>query len=155
VDRAGAPSVGFWTYVRHARILVAISAPLIYICLAPMLLLDLFISLYHAVCFPIYGIPKIRRRDYIIFDRGRLRYLNVLERLNCVYCSYANGLAAYVAEIAARTEQHWCPIKHSRRPKTAHSRYAHFLPYQDRAAYSEQIEKIRHDFSDIGRPGQD
>jgi hypothetical protein len=131
-----------------------LSAPLIYACLAPMVLLDLFISLYQAVCFPIYGIPKVRRAAYFVFDRGRLRYLNVLERLNCFYCSYANGLAAYVAEIAGRTEQHWCPIKHGRDPQSPHARYARFLPFEDRAAYGERIEEIRHDFRDIKKSVQ-
>jgi len=46
-------------------------------------------------------------------DRSKLHYLNALESLNCV-CCYANGLTAFVAEIAGRTEQHWCPIKHAR-----------------------------------------
>ena len=35
--------------------------------------------------------------------------------INCIYRSYANGLCSYVTEVAARTEQHWCPIKHARR----------------------------------------
>jgi hypothetical protein len=52
--------------------------------------------------------PKVRRSDYIILDRQKLRYLNSIERLNCAYCGYANGAIAYVQEIAGRTEQHWC-----------------------------------------------
>jgi len=102
-----------WEYFRHSRLLVTLSAPLIYLCLVPFLLLDLLIFVYQAICFPIYGIPKVQRADCFMFDRGKLLYLNVLERLNCVYCSYANGLITYVAEIVARTEQHWCPIKHA------------------------------------------
>jgi hypothetical protein len=46
---------------------------------------------------------------------------------NCRYCSYANGLIAYVAEIAGRTEQHWCPIKHSQGIPIHHSRYDQFF----------------------------
>jgi hypothetical protein len=112
-------------------------------------LLDLFVSMYQAVCFPVYGIPKVRRNDYLVIDRKKLRYLNLLEGVNCLYCSYANGLLAYVVEIVARTEQHWCPIRHSRRIRNAHDRYSHFLPYGDAGAYREQIEKVRCDFSDI------
>jgi hypothetical protein len=99
--------------------------------------LDLAVAIYQAICFPIYGIPKVRRADYLIFDRGRLGYLNPIEKLGCVYCSYANGLLSYVTEIAARTEQYFCPIKHAHRMVRPHSRYAHFLPYGDAAAYRD------------------
>jgi len=32
-------------------------------------------------------------------DRHHLAYLNVIEKLNCEYCGYANGVFAYVREI--------------------------------------------------------
>jgi hypothetical protein len=101
------------------------------------------------VCFPIYGIPKVRPDDYFIFDRSKLLYLNGMERLNCGYCSYVNGLMAYVAEIAGRTEQHWCPIKHNRETPTPHSRYAGFLPYGDAVAYRERVDEVRSSFDDL------
>jgi hypothetical protein len=136
-------------YVVHSRVLAVATAPFIYACFIPFVLLDLFVSVYQAVCFPVYGVPKARRRDYMAIDRNKLRYLNAIEGLNCMYCSYANGLLAYVVEIAARTEQHWCPIKHSRRIQHAHDRYSHFLPYGDAGAYREQIDKVRDDFKDL------
>jgi hypothetical protein len=136
-------------YVLHSRVLAIVTAPFIYAVFVPFVLLDLFVTLYQAVCFPVYGIPKARRRDYIAIDRNKLRYLNALEGLNCMYCSYGNGVLAYVAEIAGRTEQHWCPIKHARRVQNVHDRYAHFLPYGDAAAYREGIDKVRCDFKDL------
>ena len=136
-------------YVLQSRILAILTAPFIYACIIPFALLDLFVSLYQAVCFPVYGIPKARRRDYMAIDRNKLRYLNAVEGLNCLYCSYANGLLAYVVEIAGRTEQHWCPIKHARRIQNAHDRYAHFLPYGDAQSYREEIDKVRDDFKDL------
>ena len=136
-------------YVLHSRILAIMTAPFIYACIIPFALLDLFVSLYQAVCFPVYGIPKARRRDYIAIDRNKLRYLNALEGLNCMYCSYANGLLAYVVEIAGRTEQHWCPIRHARRIQHAHDRYSHFLPYGDAPVYRERIDEVRDDFKDL------
>jgi hypothetical protein len=136
-------------YILHSRFFAIVTAPFIYACIVPFVLLDLFVSLYQAVCFPVYGIPKARRRDYMAIDRNRLRYLNALEGLNCMYCSYANGLLAYVVEIAGRTEQHWCPIKHARRIQHAHDRYSHFLPYGDASAYRERLEKVRDDFKDL------
>jgi hypothetical protein len=136
-------------YVLHSRFFAIVTAPFIYVCIVPFALLDLFVSTYQAICFPVYGIPKARRRDYMAIDRNKLRYLNALEGLNCMYCSYANGLLAYVVEIAGRTEQHWCPIRHARRIQHAHDRYSHFLPYGDAVAYRQKIEKVREDFKDL------
>lgn len=140
------------SYVLHSRFFAVVTAPFIYACIIPFVLLDLFISTYQAVCFPVYGIPKARRSDYIAIDRNKLRYLNALEGLNCMYCSYGNGLLAYVVEIAGRTEQHWCPIKHARRIQNAHDRYSHFLPYGDAATYRKEIDKVRDDFKDLEAP---
>jgi hypothetical protein len=136
-------------YVLHSRFFAILTAPFIYACFIPFVLTDLFVSVYQAVCFPVYGIPKARRKDFIAIDRNKLRYLNFLEGLNCMYCSYSNGMLAYVVEIAGRTEQHWCPIKHARRIQNAHDRYSHFLPYGDAAAYREQLDKVRDDFKDL------
>lgn len=141
--------VGLATYILHSRFLVAATAPLIYLCFFPFLLLDFFLSIYQLVCFSVYDIPKVRRSDYILFDRGHLAYLNLLERLNCAYCSYANGLCAYVTEIAARTEQHWCPIKHAQRLRSPHSRYQRFFDYGDAQRYHSELERVRSDFVDI------
>jgi len=138
-----------WQYLWHSPFLVVLSAPLIYICLIPFLLLDAFVSIYQRVCFPIYGIPTVQRGRYFIFDRGKLHYLNLLERINCSYCSYANGLIAYVAEVAGRTEQHWCPIKHSRNAPKQHSRYSKFLPYGDAAAYRAHLKEVEVAFDDL------
>jgi hypothetical protein len=140
-------------YVLHSRFFAVVTAPFIYACIIPFALTDLFVSLYQAVCFPVYGIPKARRQDYIAIDRNKLRYLNALEGLNCMYCSYSNGLLAYVVEIAGRTEQHWCPIKHARRIQHAHDRYSHFLPYGDASAYRERIDEVRDDFKDLKDKG--
>lgn len=139
------------SYIVHSRFFAILTAPFIYACFIPFVFLDLFVSVYQAVCFPVYGVPKARRRDYMAIDRNKLRYLNAIEGLNCMYCSYANGLLAYVVEVAGRTEQHWCPIKHARRVQHTHDRYSHFLPYGDAKAYRERGEKVRDDFKDLKR----
>jgi hypothetical protein len=136
-------------YLLHSRFFAFVTSPFIYALIIPFVLLDLFVSVYQAVCFPVYGIPKARRRDYIAIDRNKLRYLNALEGLNCMYCSYGNGVLAYTVEIAGRTEQHWCPIKHARRVQNVHDRYANFLPYGDAAAYRKELDKVRCDFKDL------
>jgi hypothetical protein len=137
------------TYLRDAPIGNIISTPFILACLFPFVALDIVVSLYHFVCFPIYGIPKVKREEYLIFDRRYLNYLNPLEKLNCAYCSYANGLIGYIQEVAARTEQYWCPVKHARRIKTLHSRYHQFLNYGDAETYRTEIERVRRNFKDI------
>lgn len=138
-----------WKHIRHARFLVILSVPLIYACAIPFVFLDLFVTIYQAVCFPIYGVPKVRRRDYLVFDRGRLAYLNAIEKVGCVYCSYANGLLAYVAEIAGRTEQRFCPIQHAHSPAQPHSRYPLFIPYGDARAFRAQSETLSRDYHDL------
>jgi hypothetical protein len=138
-----------WKHLRNTHWLVIVSSPLIYGCAIPFLWLDLAVMIYQAVCFPIYGIPKVRRRDYLIYDRGHLAYLNTIEKIGCVYCSYANGLLAMISEIAARTEQHFCPIKHARRLAKEHSRYSKFLPYGDAKAYRTQSDTVAQDYQDL------
>jgi len=129
-------------YILNAHPLTALTAPVIYSLIVPLLLLDLSVSIYQAVCFPAYGIEKVRRKDYFIFDRHHLAYLNALEKLNCAYCSYANGLIAFVREIAARTEQYWCPIKHARRVIGAHEHYREFVEYGDADAFRARSDAL-------------
>lgn len=136
-------------YLMNSRLLVLFTAPFIWMCLIPIVLVDLIGSLYQAVCFPIYGIPKVHRRDYLAFDRHHLAYLNTIEKLNCEYCAYANGILAYFTEIAARTEQYWCPIKHARCVKCAHSRYKKFVDFGDAENYRHNLEDIRRSFQDL------
>jgi hypothetical protein len=140
-------------YITHARLLVVITAPFIYALIVPLVLLDLFVSLYQAVCFPVYGIAKVRRGEYLVFDRHHLAYLNALEKLNCAYCSYANGLIAYVREIASRTEEYWCPIKHARRTIGAHARYAGFEDYGDAEAFRRDLAAHRRSLGRDEGPG--
>ncbi len=130
-------------YVLGANPLIMLTSPVIYAGIVPFLLLDLFVSVFQAVCFPIYGIAKVRRADYFVFDRHHLAYLNALEKLNCAYCSYANGLIAYAREISARTEQYWCPIKHARRVIGTHARYALFDDYGNGEGYLQRLEELR------------
>lgn len=137
------------SYLLHSSILAYITAPIIYSGIVPFWLLDLFLTIYQGICFPVYGIPKVKRADFFIFDRANLKYLNLLERFNCWFCSYGNGLFAFATEIAARTEQHWCPIKHAQRLRSPHSRYARFFDYGDARRYQQQVETVRNDFVDL------
>lgn len=130
------------SYVLGARPLIALTAPIIYVLIVPLSLLDLSITIYQAICFPIYGIDKVHRCDYLVFDRRYLGYLNALEKFNCLYCSYAIGLIGYVREIGSRTEGYWCPIKHARKVVGAHSRYKEFASFGDAQGYRDEIVEI-------------
>lgn len=143
---------GLLTFLTQSRLLVLLTAPIIYAGWIPFLLLDLFVSLYQAICFPVYGIPKVRRADYLIFDREELPYLNLIEKFNCFYCSYGNGIAAYVREVAARTEQYWCPIKHARRVKAAHELYPNFFDFGDAEAYQQGLARLRKQYEESEGP---
>ncbi|MGQ9427128.1 hypothetical protein ACXYTJ_15500 [Gilvimarinus sp. F26214L] len=138
------------SYIARAKPLHVITAPVIYGMVIPIALFDLFLNLYQQICFRAYGIPRVRRADYMVLDRHQLSYLNGLEKLNCLYCSYGNGMVAFAREVLARTEQYWCPIKHAKRVKGAHNRYRKFVEYGDAKAYREQLPKLRRDFEDKG-----
>ena len=130
-------------------------SPVIYGMIVPAVILDIFVTLYHTVCFPVYGIPKVRRSDYIIFDRHKLGYLNLLEKINCNYCAYLNGLIAYTQEIAALTEQHFCPITHAKKPRRTHSRYHLFFRYGDAERYKNELAELREKFEDLKEQAED
>jgi len=120
-----------------------ITGPIIYSMIIPLVITDLFITFYQLTCFPIYGIKKVRRGDYIVFDRQQLNYLNFIEKFHCTYCAYGSGMIAYISEIVARTEQYFCPIKHARKILGTHTRYARFLAYGDAENYEEKLEEYR------------
>jgi hypothetical protein len=136
-------------YLKEAALFNILTVPFIWFCLLPAFFMDAVVSLYQAICFPIYKIPKVKRSKYIVIDRHSLSYLNLIEKLNCFYCGYFNGLIAYVREVAGRTEQYWCPIKHARRTSAFHNRYSKFLEYGDAEGYRKNLEKIRGEFDDI------
>jgi len=120
-----------------------ITGPIIYAMIIPLVITDLFISFYQLTCFPIYGIKKVRRSDYIIFDRQHLDYLNFIEKFHCTYCAYGSGMIAYISEIVARTEQYFCPIKHARKILGSHARYARFLEFGEAENYQVKLEEYR------------
>jgi hypothetical protein len=89
-----------------------LTAPLIWIPIIPIAATDLFLEIFHRIAFPIYGLPLVKRSQYIKIDRHKLKYLTFSEKLSCVYCGYVNGFAAYFVRVAGDTENYWCGIKH-------------------------------------------
>ena len=134
---------GVISYLLTASWLSVLTAPVIYALLLPMLLLDVSITVYQQICFRAYGIPHVKRSDYFVYDRAHLAYLNLIEKINCAYCSYGNGLMAYGREVVARTEQYWCPIKHARKIMAAHPYYTGFVDFGDAQSYKDELENLR------------
>ena len=126
-----------------ARLRNLIAAPFIYAVIIPIALLDFLASSYQHVCFRLWNIPRVKRREFVIIDRHRLGYLNWIQKFNCLYCEYSNGVLPYVVEIASRTEQYWCPIKHAVRPNNPHKRYYEFIDYGDGEELDEKWERRR------------
>jgi hypothetical protein len=134
---------GVLAYLLTANWLTLLTAPVIYALIVPILFLDVSITVYQHICFRAYGLPRVKRSDYFVFDRAHLAYLNLIEKVNCAYCSYGNGVMAYGREVVARTEQYWCPIKHARKIMAAHPYYTGFVDFGDAQSYKDQLEELR------------
>ncbi|RPI55571.1 MAG: hypothetical protein EHM55_07490 [Acidobacteria bacterium] len=136
---------GIPRFLRESSLLNVATAPIIYAMILPIALLDLSMTMFQAICFRAYGIARVKRSAYIVIDRQHLAYLNAIEKLNCVYCGYANGVFAYVREIAGRTEQYWCPIRHAKRVRAPHTHYRQFVDYGDAEGYRRRLIRLRSD----------
>jgi len=130
-------------YVLRSDLLTIVTAPVIYSLIVPFVVMDVWVSLYQALCFRAWGVVPVRRLAFFAIDRHNLAYLNGLEKVNCLFCSYANGVLGYVREVAARTEQYWCPIRHARRTRNPHEHYRNFTPYGDAAGYRGSLPSLR------------
>ncbi len=131
----------YWLLTVSPRHLL--SGPFIYGLIIPLLIFDIGISVYQSVCFRLYGVPRVKRSDHLIFDHQHLAYLNIFEKFHCLYCSYATGLISFAREIASRTEQYWCPIKHAHKLVDVHHRYADFLDFGNAEGYQKNMDEIR------------
>jgi len=108
-----------------------ISIPFIYSMIVPSVLLHLFLFIYQQTALRLYQIPLVSLKDYVTFDRKELDYLNSIQKINCLYCSYVNGLFSYAVEIAGRTERYRCPIKNAKKMNGWHDRQEWFADYGD------------------------
>jgi hypothetical protein len=134
--------ISTWNYIKGADPKIVATAPLIYFGIFPLVLLHLYIVSYQALCFPAYGIPKVKVRKYFIFDRARAPFLNIIQKINCVYCSYGVGVIAAAMEVASLTEMYWCPLKHAKKMVLGyHERYGEFAEYGDAEGFQEKFMK--------------
>lgn len=131
------------SFLRTSPLMMFVTAPVIYSVAIPIAMLDLFVTVYQTICFPVYGIPKVKRSEYVVMDRKYLAYLNVIQKINCIYCEYGNGVIAYAREVASRTEWFWCPIKHAKKAKGLHEHYYDFIDYGDDENFQQKWDDLR------------
>lgn len=142
---------GVLPWLRKSELRNIVSAPFIYAMVVPFVMLDIFLFVYQSVCFPLYRIPKVRRSNYVVVDRHHLGYLNAIEKVNCMFCGYVDGLLAYTRQIVSRTEMYWCPIKHARKVLDPHRRYARFTDFEAGEDYEAHVNNMRKKLSAEGR----
>lgn len=135
-------------WFREVPILHFLGAPVIYGMIFPVVLFDIALFIYQQTVFRIFKFKLIKRSDYILFDHHYLGYLNPIEKLNCLYCSYVNGLMLYASAIAGRTELYFCPIKHAKKIANEHIFYENFLSYGDEKEYQEKLKELRENSKD-------
>lgn len=82
------------SYLLESRPLNPLAVPIIYSMIVPIALLEVWMSLYQWICFPLFGIRRVQRRDYIVVDRHELSYLNGIEKLNCVFAAMPTACSA-------------------------------------------------------------
>ena len=126
----------------YKRLRHAASTPFILGMVVPIVFLDACMEAYHQVAFPLYGLPKNKRENYIRIDHQKLSYLKPMDKVWCMYCGYANGLFAYAVKVAGDTEKYWCGVKHKQYNGDDFVPQPHqegFLEYDDEEAYREFV----------------
>jgi hypothetical protein len=111
--------------------------------IVPSIILHIFLFIYQQTAFRLYKIPLVRIKDYVIFDRKQLDYLNIIQKINCLYCSYVNWLYQYGVEIAWRTEKYWCPIKNAKKKLWEHEWEEYFADYWDAKWFKETLQSLK------------
>lgn len=129
-----------------------VGAPIIYAMIVPVVICDIFLEIYHHTVFPIFGIRKVKRHQYIrIADRAELPYLTWYEKLNCAYCGYVNGWFHYASVIAGRTENYFCAIAHlETRGYIPSEHEKSFAKYGDERALRRRYARHEEDFGEKG-----
>ena len=130
---------------------MVLAAVISYCMLIPIVFFDISLEIYHRICFWIYGISYIKRSEYISLDRRKLKYLSLGDKINCIYCGYANGFMYYAYTIISETERYWCPIKHQKKQSTlevknklkllAPPHHKSFVDFGDKEGLKEYIKK--------------
>lgn len=119
-----------------------ISMPVILILIIPIVIMDISLEIYHRICFSLYRIPYIKRRNYIQIDRHKLKYLNWIQKIFCLYCGYANGVTSYWVKIAGETERYWCGIRHKKNLDFVEPKHhKDFVKYDNKVDFDKKYKK--------------
>ena len=133
--------------IKHRKFRHLLPAPFIFLAVIPLVILDLYIEIYHRFCFPFYRIPYVKRKNYVKVDRHKLSYLNVGQKINCIYCGYANGVIQYWARIIGETEKYFCSIKHENDESfVAPEHHKDFIDYSDKDAFEKNYNSKKTPF---------
>lgn len=122
-----------------------ISTPFIYGMLIPMIIFHILIELYHRIVFSLYDIEYVDYKQHFIFKRYKLNKLTLLQKINCIYCEYGNGLASYIKSIIGKTEVYWCPIKNGRNKNFTHEYYNKFIDVDNVENFEFHRENMRNE----------
>lgn len=123
------------TLLRHT-----LNKPFLWSLILPLLIIDIFAIFYNQTGFRICGIPRVKRSNYVRIDRHKLRYLTPYQKLQCVYCGYANGVLMFCSELGVRLERYWCGIQHERvEGFIAPPHHAEFLEFGDERAFQSRF----------------
>ncbi len=142
--------ISIFESIFSARVREVLSIPFIYAMIVPAVFLDIFLFIYQNTAIRLYKIPLVKRSDYITFDRKELDYLNSIQKINCLYCSYVNWLFSYAVEVGWRTEKYWCPIKSAKKMKTSHDWQKYFADYWDAEWFRECFHSIDEYYKEKG-----
>ena len=127
--------------VKHRLPRHILTTPVIFLAIVPIIILDLYVEIFHRFAFPFYKIPYVKRKNYIRIDRHKLSYLNPLQKLYCAYCGYSNGILQYWIRIFGETEKYWCGIQHSEgKGFLPQSHHSEFIKYDNKEEYIEVYE---------------
>ena len=133
--------------IKHRMFRHILTAPFIFGAVIPIVIADLYIEIYHRICFPFYRIPYVKRNNYIRVDRHKLSYLKIGQKINCMYCGYANGVINYWRAIVGETEKYFCAIKHHEDGTFIPQEHQkEFLEYSDKDSFMEQYGSKRTPF---------
>ena len=92
--------------------------------------MDMYAWIFQNTYFRAHKIPLINRDDYVRVDRHKLNKLTAVQKLNCIYCGYANGVVAYFKAVTNRMEKYSCAIMHARNSKAA-THHKGFYKYEE------------------------
>jgi hypothetical protein len=95
VTRHRTQALSLLTYLRRAKMKHIICLPIIWSCLLPAIVMDAVVSLYQMLCFSLFGIPKVKRSDHVVFDRRNSKVFIAVTILLLILATVTNIAQSY------------------------------------------------------------